>query len=129
MTTQSRGVDIKVLLKRPMILLLVAVIFVFSLIGANIAGRQAARADIERLEKVWPFLDRLSETDRAFLAGLAMTCKLHRHGETQGEVVTCLRTAAADPGAILPNTVSQTDAYDKLERMLDYAPTGAVSGS
>lgn len=129
MTTQSRGVDIKVLLKRPMILLLVAVIFVFSLIGANIAGRQAARADIERLETVWPFLDRLSEADRAFLAGLAMTCKLHRHGETQSEVVTCLRTAAADPGAILPNAVSQTDAHDKLERMLDYAPTGAVSGS
>ena len=129
MTRQPPRADIKVLLKRPKILLVVAVLFVFSLIGANIAGRQAARADIERLEKVWPFLDRLSETDRAFLAGLAMTCKLHRHGETQSEVVDCLRTAAADPNAILPNTVSQTDAHDKLERMLDYAPAGGVSGS
>ena len=129
MTSQPPPADLKVLLKRPMILLVVAVLFVFSLIGANIAGRQAARADIERLEKVWPFLDRLSETDRAFLAGLAMTCKLHRHGETPSEVVTCLRTAAGDPSAILPNTVSQTDANTKLERMLDYATAGSVSGS
>ncbi|WP_299163971.1 hypothetical protein [Accumulibacter sp.] len=129
MTTQSPSVEIKVLLKRPMILLIVAVIFVFSLIGANIAGRQAARADIEKLETVWPFLDRLSEADRAFLAGLAMTCKLHRYGETQSEVVTCLRTAAADPSAILPNSVSQADAHDKLERMLDYAPGATSSGS
>lgn len=104
MTTQSPSVEIKVLLKRPMILLIVAVIFVFSLIGANIA-------------------------DRAFLAGLAMTCKLHRYGETQSEVVTCLRTAAADPSAILPNSVSQADAHDKLERMLDYAPGATSSGS
>lgn len=129
MTAQSRGVEIKVLLKRPMILLIVAVIFVFSLIGANIAGRQAARANIERLETVWPFLDRLSEADRAFLAGLAMTCKLHRHGETQSEVLTCLRTAAVDPSAILPKSVPQADARDKLERMLDYAPGATSSGS
>ena len=86
--------DAKVMLKRPAVLLAIAILFAISLIGANIAGRQAARADIERLEKVWPFLDRLSEADRAFLAGLAMTCKLHHHGETQSEVVTCLRTAA-----------------------------------
>lgn len=129
MTHQSPSVDIKILMKRPMIMLIVAALFVFSLIGANIAGRQAARADIERLEAVWPFLDRLSEADRAFLAGLAMTCKLHRHGETQSEVVMCLRSAAADPSAILPNSVSHADAHDKLERMLDYALGTAVSGS
>lgn len=121
--------DAKVMLKRPAVLLAIAILFAISLIGANIAGRQAARADIERLEKVWPFLDRLSEADRAFLAGLAMTCKLHRHGETQSEVVTCLRTAADDRNAILPNTVSQTDAHDTLERILDFAPGGGVSGS
>lgn len=121
--------DIHTLMKRPMILLIVSVLFVFSLIGANIAGRQAARADIERLEKVWPFLERLTEADRAFLAGLAMTCKLHRHGEMQSDVVTCLRSAAADPGAILPNSVSHADAQVKLERMLDYASGSSVSGS
>ncbi|TXT28204.1 MAG: hypothetical protein FD131_3337 [Rhodocyclaceae bacterium] len=129
MTVHPGRTDIKVLLKRPTILLAVALLFVFSLIGANIAGRHAARADIERLEKVWPFLDRLNEADRAFLAGLAMTCKLHRQGETQSEILTCLRTAAADPNAILPNTVSQTDAHVKLERMLNYAQLSSRSGS
>ena len=54
MTHQAPRADLKVLLKRPMILLVVTVLFVFSLIGANFAGRQAARADIERLEKVCP---------------------------------------------------------------------------
>lgn len=129
MTGQPRRTDIKVLLKRPKILLAVAILFAFSLIGSNIAGRNAARADIERLEKVWPFLDRLNEADRAFLAGLAMTCKLHRQGETQNEILTCLRTAAADPKAILPRTMSQTDAHIKLERMLEYAPLSSTSGS
>ena len=61
MTCQPTRANLKLLLKRPMIPLVVAALFVFSLVGANIAGRKAARADIERLEKVWPFIDRLSE--------------------------------------------------------------------
>lgn len=48
--------DAKVMLKRPAVLLAIAILFAISLIGANIAGRQAARADIERLEKFGPSL-------------------------------------------------------------------------
>lgn len=115
--------------KRHTLLLVFAVVFALSLVGANLAGRGAARTDIERLEEVWPFLDRLPESDRAFLAGLAMTCKLHRRTSERGEVVDCLRTAATDLDAILPSSVSQADAASKLEQMLSYSPAIVSTGS
>lgn len=129
MSVQEGRTDINVLLKRPTFLLIAGAVFAVSLIAANVAGRQAASSDIERLETVWPFLNRLNDSDRAFLAGLAITCKLHRHASTRNEVVSCLRLAAANPDALLPNTVSHTDAQNKLERMLDYAPGGTGAGS
>lgn len=129
MKAQPGRPDSAMIARRPTLLFAFAVVFALSLVGANLAGRGAAQADIERLEEVWPFLDRLPESDRAFLAGLAMTCKLHRRSSERGEVVDCLRTAATDPDAILPSSVSQADAASKLEQMLSYSPAIVSTGS
>lgn len=108
--------------RRVRLLIAAALIFAVSLVGANYAGRSAAQADIERLKEVWPFVMNLQNSDRAFLAGLAMTCRLHRHADSRDEVVDCLRSAAADPQATLPKDVEAVEAPTRLEKILAFAP-------
>ena len=122
MMARRTHADIGFLLRRSKILAIGFLVFGASLVGATYLERDAAQADIERLSLIWPFVARLQDTDRAFLAGLALTCKLHQHSDTRDEVVACLRSAAADPAAILPRDMNSADASSRLESMLAFAP-------
>ena len=122
MTTQQARADIGFLLRRSKYLAIGFLVFSASLVGATYVGRESAQVDIERLSLIWPFVARLQDSDRAFLAGLALTCRLHQHSNTRDEVVACLRSAAADPEALLPREMNHGDAGARLERMLAFAP-------
>lgn len=82
------------------------------------AGESAAVADKERLSLVWPGLMDMPQADRAFLVGLAMTCKLGREPVAADAVVACLRRAAIDTNPTLPVGVDKPSAPGKLETML-----------
>ena len=92
-----------------------------ALVIGNATGNDAAQASITRLQILWPSIMTFSEQDRAFLAGLAMTCRLHDQPVERLEVVRCLQAAAIDPKAMLPKGESQSDAPDKLARLLKIA--------
>ena len=82
------------------------------------AGNSVAEKDIARLQLVWPYVQDMSDADRALLAGLALTCRLHVKDEDADAVVACLREAAGDPDAMLPKDVLPIEASDRLERLI-----------
>lgn len=86
------------------------------------AGEQAADGSIARLEILWPDVMRFQNDDRAFLAGLAMTCRLHTAQPEALAVIGCLREAAADPNAILPVDQDKAHASARLETLLSSIP-------
>ena len=96
-------------------------LFLFALVG-QFAGREAGKADIELLKQVWPYLPQMSPSERAFLAGLSLSCQLHRNAEDRESTIACLRRAAADPDATLPEGFDHSEAPTRLERMLVMAP-------
>jgi len=96
----------------------VAVVFVVSVNSSYQAGDRAGRAQLERLQLVWPgFLD-LPEADRAVIAGFALSCHLEGRAAVPGEVASCLREAAADPAALKPKDMTQDAAASALARLL-----------
>lgn len=95
--------------------------FLLVLVG-QYAGHEAGEADIELLKQVWPYLPQMSSSERAFLAGLSLTCQLHRNAEDRESTIACLRRAAADPDATLPKEFEHAEAPSRLERMLAMAP-------
>ena len=86
------------------------------------AGHEAGQADIELLSQVWPYFPHMSSDERAFLAGLSLTCQLHRNADDRESTIACLRRAAADPSAILPKDFDHSEAPGRLERMLVMSP-------
>lgn len=96
-------------------------LFLFVLIG-QYAGHEAGQADIELLSQVWPYFPHMSSDERAFLAGLSVTCQLHRNADDRESIIACLRRAAADPSAILPKDFDHSEAPGRLERMLVMSP-------
>lgn len=79
------------------------------------AGREDAARSRERLEMVWPALMTMPENDRALLVGLAMTCQLAQRPPLADQVIACLREAAGDPKAMVPNTIEREQAPARLE--------------
>lgn len=96
-------------------------LFLLVLIG-QYAGHEAGQADIELLKQVWPYLPQMSSDERAFLAGLSLTCQLHRNADDRASTIACLRRAAADPSATLPKDFDHSEAPSRLERMLVMSP-------
>ena len=64
----------------------------------------------------------MSTSERAFLAGLSLTCQLHRNAEDRESTIACLRRAAPDPDATLPKDFEHAEAPARLERMLSMSP-------
>jgi|SRR6185369_7804292 len=86
------------------------------------AGENVAKEDIELLSLVWPYVMDMQQNERALLAGLSITCRLHRTATDRDSVISCLRTAATDPAAMLPKEVPPEEASARLERLLASAP-------
>lgn len=100
------------------IALLAAIGFVVATKIGHKAGADAAALARDRLQLVWPSLMTMPEEDRALIVGLAMTCELERQPLEPRDVVACLRSAAADPHAMLPKGVDQARAQARLEQLL-----------
>lgn len=100
----------------------VAVVVMASAIWlGNVSGEAAGQAAVERLEVLWPSITSAPERDRAFLAGLSITCHLHDKPIERSEIIACLREAARGPNATLPEGEERADAADRLERLLAIA--------
>lgn len=84
----------------------------------NFSGKHVADEVISRLQVLWPSVLSFPETDRAFLAGLSMTCHLNEKEKVRETIIECLRSAANNPNALLPKGDSPSDANDRLERLL-----------
>ena len=89
------------------------------------AGRDSGAVSGQKardgIELVWPSLMALPETDRALLAGFAMTCDLADKPQSVTSVIACLRDAAANPDALKPKGMGQADAAARLEVLIDDA--------
>ncbi|WP_157056051.1 hypothetical protein [Candidatus Burkholderia verschuerenii] len=89
---------------------------------ATKVGHNAGEADAElakkRLELVWPSFMSMPDSDRALVVGLAMTCNLARRPADAGQVVACLRSAASDPNATLPNGTDRNAVPARLDALL-----------
>jgi len=101
---------------------LAAVIMALVLIGfgtsqflGHVAGSGAGKRSIERLQLLWPTIVTMPESDRALLAGLAMTCHV--------EDLACLREAATDPNAILPKGTDRSKVPARLEELMHQRQT------
>ena len=81
-------------------------------------GRDTAAADITRLQVLWPSVMSFPDRDRAFLAGLAMSCGLHSRPVEHAAIVGCLSTAATDPNVLLPKGEVPSDAPSRLTELL-----------
>lgn len=113
----------KILIHRRSLIVGAAGIAMFLLVlFGQYAGHEAGQADIELLKQVWPYLPQMSTSERAFLAGLSLTCQLHRNAEDRESTIACLRRAAADPDATLPKDFEHAEAPARLERMLSMSP-------
>lgn len=87
-------------------------------------GQGAAKASIERLEVLWPSIMTAPERDRAFLAGLSMTCRLHEKPIDRSAVTACLQAAVVDPDVMLPKGELKADAPKRLNELLSVASGG-----
>lgn len=88
------------------------------------AGEDVAKADIELLSLVWPYVMDMQQNERALLAGLSISCRLSRTATDREGVIACLRSAAAEP-AHLPKDVPPEEAAGRLERLLASAPAAS----
>lgn len=103
---------------------ILVVVFAITVIGiGRQAGETTAKADIELLSLVWPYVMDLQQNERALLAGLSLSCRLKQTATDRDSVIACLRSAAADPAALRPKDVSPEEAAARLERLLAIAPT------
>lgn len=85
-------------------------------------GESVAKLDIARLELVWPSVMAFPDRDRAFLAGLSLTCDLHQRPMERNAVIACLQDAAQRPDATLPPAEDRAEATGRLNRLLSIAP-------
>lgn len=114
-------------MKTNKLMIWIAGAFVLAVVAVGIgktAGTSIADKAVARLQLVWPSIMDFPERDRAFLAGLSMTCRLHEKPMEPAAVVACLHDAAADPNGLLPRDEVQADAADRLERLLALASPG-----
>lgn len=105
----------------------IAVVFVVSLNASRKAGDLHGQQTMERLKLVWPAFSDLPETDRAVLAGFAMSCHLERRPAVAREVVACLRSAADDQDSITPKSMSHAEAVVRLDQLLPLLPGCSVT--
>lgn len=84
-------------------------------------GKYTGKENLKRLEAIWPRFMTMPEQDRAFLAGLAMTCNLVNADKTAQSTVACLRSAAQDPDVMLPKGERAADAPTRLESLISGA--------
>ena len=96
-----------------LVVVLAAAVFVGKKMGTGDGGKAK-----ERLQLVWPSIMEMPEVDRAFIVGLAMTCRLQQRPAAASETIACLREAANDPDATLPKGFDQSRASTKLEDLL-----------
>lgn len=108
--------------KHTLLLLAIAVAagFIVGTVGRS-TGEKTAREDISRLRLIWPRVMEFKDPDRAFVAGLAMTCRLHTKEMDKNEAIACLRSASTDSALVLPKGEDQANAPARLERLLSIA--------
>ena len=92
--------------------------FCAAMIVGRMTGAEAAARSHERLQLVWPSIMTMPVNDRALIVGLAMSCRLEQRPVEAGEVVACLREAAASPDAMLPNGVDRASVPARLEQLI-----------
>lgn len=119
----------KKLSKKPLIFMCaVVMITVFAVVIIFVGKRSGAATGAQvkdRVELVWPSLMSMPDSDRALLAGFAMTCRLEQKPQSVASVIACLRDAAADPDAIKPKGMDQADAAARLEVLIHDATSSS----
>ena len=91
------------LIKRTLWIGTLVAVFALALIGiGRQAGEDVAKADIELLSLVWPYVMDMQQNERALLAGLSITCRLSLTATDRESVIACLRSAAAGPAQARP---------------------------
>ncbi|MEI2697007.1 MAG: hypothetical protein V9E94_01215 [Microthrixaceae bacterium] len=66
------------------------------------AGFKHAEEQKHRIALVWPKVMEMPEIDRALIAGLSETCRLHERPVEVSDVLPCLRSAIDAERPILP---------------------------
>lgn len=92
-------------------------------------GQAMGAASKERLLLVWPSLMDWSESDRAFLVGLALTCHLYARPAAITEVVDCLRSAVADPEGLVPEGFDRANTGRRLDEMLAWGDAAKATSA
>jgi len=105
------------------IAILIAVVGLAAVGIGRQAGENVAKADIELLALVWPYVMDMQQNERALLAGLSISCRLSQTASDRESVIACLRSAATNP-AHLPPQIPPEEAAVRLERLLASAPGG-----
>lgn len=105
--------------------ILIAVVALAAVGIGRQAGEDVAKADIELLSLVWPYVMDMQQNERALLAGLSITCRLNRTATDREGVIACLRSAAAEPAARRPKDIPPEEAAARLERLLASAPAAS----
>lgn len=104
--------------KKVKLLLVIAVALVIAAVAGRYLGQSSAKEALARIEMIWPGFMEMPEQDRAFIGGLAMTCRLSKVDLDRKEVLACLRSAADDPKALLPKGFKSEDAPAILEALI-----------
>lgn len=96
------------------LILVLAALAVFGVIGAKYMLGSHKESTDEQLGLVWPAFASMPEQDRAFLTELAHTCNLTMRAPVRAEVVDCLRSVKMT-----------SEATARLDRLIGQAPAAA----
>ncbi|MDH2434988.1 hypothetical protein QCD60_20855 [Pokkaliibacter sp. MBI-7] len=100
------------------LLLIAAGIVAAILYNAKSLGEQRGKANIERLQMVWPTLFQMPEKDRTLLAVLAIDCRMDLIDPSKQGVVDCLEHSLKKSNPLLPKDVSVEQARSRFAEIV-----------